>query len=136
MTHQTILIVHPERGRITERTLEKITLEELQRAVGGYIEHVPVEGLTEEGIVMLANKDGLLAGLPVNKNLLPFFFVGDIVFCKLETNGHGKLEFVGLDEYQRQWLTRLSYIDTNDVPFLKDALQRYIEALGRASRPH
>lgn len=114
MNH-TILIVHPERGHITERTLEKVTLEDLQRAVGGYIEHAPVAGLSEENIAMLVNEEGLLAGLPVNENLLPFFYVGDVVFVKLEVNEHGELDFVGLDAYQLRWLddwvSRLSYIE-------------------------
>lgn len=111
---QTILIAHPERGRLTERTVESLTLDVLQKAVGGYIEHAPVAGLTEEHIVMLVNEDGLLAGLPVNENMRPFFYVGNCVFVKLQVNEDGELDFVGLDSYQLEWLhdwlSGLSYI--------------------------
>lgn len=111
---QKIVIARTKRGDIIERELDEVTLDELQRAVGGYVEHAPVAGLTEEHIVMLVNEDGLLAGLPVNENLLPFFYVGDVVFAKLQVNEYGELDFVGLDEYQVRWLdewmSRLSYI--------------------------
>ncbi len=111
----TILIVYPERGKLVERELEEVSLKELQRAVGGYIEHAPIAGLTEEGIVMLVNEEGLLAGLPVNENLLPFFYVGNVVFVKTQVNEDGELDFVGLDAYQIQWLedwlSRLSFVE-------------------------
>ena len=113
MTH-TILIVHPERGHFTERKLEEVTLHELQRAVGGYIEQAPETGLTQERICMFVNEEGLLQGLPVNENLLPFFYVGNAVFVAREVNEDGELDLVGLDAYQKdfveRWLVQLGYI--------------------------
>lgn len=114
MKHK-ILIVHTERGRTTERTLEEVTLRELQRAVGGYIETAHVEGVTKKNLMMLVNEEGLLAGLPVNENLLPFFYVGNCVFVNVVENEDGELDFAGLDECQLRYLdeclSRLSYIN-------------------------
>lgn len=111
----TILIAYPERGKLVERVLDDVTLDELQRAVGGYIEQAPETGLTQEHIVMFVNEDGLLAGLPVNENLLPFFYVGNAVFVGEKVNEDGELDLVGLDAYQlrfvHDWLVQLGYTE-------------------------
>lgn len=113
MTH-TILIAYPERGKLVERKLDEVTLHELQRAVGGYIEQAPETGLTQERISMFVNEEGLLAGLPVNENLLPFFYVGNAVFVGRKINEDGEIDLVGLDAYQlnfvHDWIVQLGYI--------------------------
>lgn len=115
----TILIARPKRGELVERELDTVTLDELQRAVGGYIEHAPVEGLTERHIVMLVNEDGLYKNLEPNENLFPFFYVGNCVFVKVEVNEDGELDFVGLDAFQLDWLynwlSSLSYLAFREV---------------------
>jgi len=50
----------------TEETIErKITLEEAQELVGGYIEAVR---MTDKKLSLIVNEEGMLFGLPVNRN--------------------------------------------------------------------
>lgn len=83
------------------------TLQAFQAAVDGYIETVNIPGLIEEGILMIANEEGFLRGLPVNENLLPFLYVGDVVFCSMDTDGN----FASLSHeqlgYLKGWLEGL-----------------------------
>jgi hypothetical protein len=62
----TITIYQPDGTKtVTEREADNPpSLEELQAAVGGYIE--PVDRFLPEGTVAYANEEGLLIGLPVN----------------------------------------------------------------------
>jgi hypothetical protein len=56
---------------------EKFSLEELQSAVGGYIEVAP---FNQQGKVLLVNEEGLLMQLPVNPlatTLAGYPIVGD-----------------------------------------------------------
>lgn len=75
-------------------------LHDLQALVGGFIEPVHLPEFEEQGILLLANEEGLLKGLPVNGNLLPYFFVGSMV--ALSVDGE---EFTGLDEVQVEFMT-------------------------------
>ena len=75
-------------------------LWELQYLVNGFIEVVHLPEFEEMGIILLANEEGLLKGLPINHNLDPYFFVGNMV--ALSTDGD---EFTGLDEAQQEFLT-------------------------------
>lgn len=69
--------------------ISKPTLEDLQKAVGGYIEAVTLPN----GKVMVVNEEGLLNDLPINLvgcGLFPSAtpIVGDIVICTVaEMNG-------------------------------------------------
>jgi hypothetical protein len=45
----------------------KFSLEQLQEAVGGYIEVVPGHLGEAEGLLMLADEEGLMKGLPINQ---------------------------------------------------------------------
>lgn len=78
-------------------------LHDLQALVGGLIEPVYLAEFTQFGIILLANEEGLLAGLEPNANLFPYFLVGNVV--ALSSSGE---DFVGLDEGQvefiREWL--------------------------------
>lgn len=77
-------------------------LHDLQQLVGGYIEPVYLPEFEEMGIILLANEEGLLKGLPYNENLSPYFFVGNLIALSYEED-----EFTGLDdsqlEYMREW---------------------------------
>ena len=76
-------------------------LEDLQKAVGGYIEHVPFG----DGIGILVNEEGRFKGpvigdwptsLPVNFTLYPYGqLVGPALFI-----GEGEEDFVGLEDWQ------------------------------------
>lgn len=81
------------------RTVGNITLEFLQECVGGYIEPcAPVE-LKERGIELLANEEGLLSGLEPNRNLFPFFLVGNVIAVGVDGE-----DFTGLTDYQRRFM--------------------------------
>lgn len=88
-----ILVIHPELGAYGTRECVEISLEMLQDAVGGWIEPCAPVDLRDLGYQMLANEEGLLLGLEPNENLEPFFFVGDLVFVKVEGE-----DFVGLSD--------------------------------------
>ena len=70
----------------------KITLEDFQKVVGGWIEGISIN----EHLTMYCNEEGKILGLPVNhlatyfvKNLRPFndFICGDVVFSKINEEG-------------------------------------------------
>ncbi len=102
----TIIVIHPEEGRIEQRDIN-ITLENLQELVGGYIEPCAPHELVLEGIEMLANEEGLIRCLPYNENLWPFFFVGTLVLVGVDGEN-----FTGLNDSQlqfiRKWLADLA----------------------------
>lgn len=81
-------------------------LRSLQSIVNGFIEPCAPAELKARGIELLANEEGLLRGLPVNINLFPFFFVGNMVAV-----GVGKEDFVSLtpeqESYLKKWLEDL-----------------------------
>ena len=65
------------------------SLEELQQAVGGYIEIVPID----KEFDMVVNEEGKLYGLPVNEQATRLYrrvrytddvIVGDVVLCNKE----------------------------------------------------
>ena len=64
------------------------TLEELQKAVGGFIEIIKISSTQ----IMVLNEEGKLRGLPVNYNASLIFAmagihevaVGDVVVCGIE----------------------------------------------------
>lgn len=72
-----------------------LSLEVLQKAVGGYVETIP----TKDGKVMVLNEEGKLHGLPVNtvacqmtRGIIAHddLIVGDVVIC--EETGDGDLK--------------------------------------------
>lgn len=67
----------------------------LQVLVGGYIETVRLPELEDHQIVMVVNEEGIIKQLPLNKNLLPFFYVGDVFFVAEDGE-----EFVSLSDDQ------------------------------------
>lgn len=111
---QTIIIALPERGKIIERELDEVTLNDLQFAVGGYIEVAPDDGLSLENIAMLVDEEGLLKCRPVNQNLLPYLYAGNCVFVGIKEDEHGERDFTGLDMFQihhiDDYICRLGYI--------------------------
>lgn len=78
-------------------------LYDLQALVGGFIEPVYLPEFSQFGIILLANEEGLLAGLDINANLLPYFLVGPVIALSSKDE-----EFVGLDagqeEFIKEWL--------------------------------
>lgn len=82
-------------------------LESLQKCVGGYIEPCAPAGLKCRGIELLANEEGMLKGLDPNKNLFPFFFLGDLVAV-----GVGEEDFQSINvtqyDYLMTWLEGLN----------------------------
>jgi hypothetical protein len=70
--------VKPKEGRT------KLTLEQLQAAVGGLIEVVRTHNMNLTGLVVFCNEEGLLLGLPPNVNASLFVgspLVGDVIVC-------------------------------------------------------
>ena len=70
----------------------KITLEDFQKVVGGWIEGVHLWS----DITMYCNEEGKLKGLPINylatylvKNTRPFddFIAGNVIFSKVDKDG-------------------------------------------------
>lgn len=66
-------------GTISEFKLKgkKPSLEEMQQAVGGYIEMIP----TNDGCIMILNEDGKMKGLPLNSvaTSMVTLFQGDFI---------------------------------------------------------
>lgn len=91
--------------------LEGNTLKAMQELVGGYIECAPLVELRARGIELIVNEEGLLAQLPPNENLFPFFLVGTAVAV-----GIGEEDFVSLTPEQvkflERWLFRLKTFDS------------------------
>lgn len=84
--------IYPGEHRVLETPGD---LHNLQSLVGGFIEPVYFPEFTEQGIILLANEEGLLSMLPVNENLWPYFLVGNVV--ALSTKGE---EFDSLTDEQ------------------------------------
>lgn len=84
------------------------SLHALQEIVGGYIEPCAPAELRARNIQLLCNEEGLLENLPLNQNLFPFFFVGDLVAVGVHNE-----DFVSLSEKQVDyligWIERLTY---------------------------
>lgn len=91
-------------------TLIPNTLEALQESVGGYIECCAPAELRERGIELIANEEGMLKGLPVNENLLPFLFVGQLVAVSVFREDFVSLSDSQID-YLKQWLGGLKKIE-------------------------
>ena len=87
------------------------SLEDFQKLVDGYIEPCAPIQLKQEGIELLANEEGLLKGLPLNSNMAPFFFVGDLVAVGVD---YQEETFTGLNDYQVRflidWIYRLKLV--------------------------
>lgn len=94
-----VLVVHPERAVFDLFERDELKLYELQEWVGGYIEVAPMVELEAKQIAMLVNEEGLLAGLDLNENLLPFFYVGSCVFVGVDGE-----DFVGLSDDQLEFV--------------------------------
>lgn len=77
----TILRANGERDELVgEGPRNTLTLEQIQRAVGGYFEVLPLDGSK----MLLANEDGFSMGLGVNVEASELFgqcLVGDVVLC-------------------------------------------------------
>lgn len=78
-TDGTILEIEPVNGK-------DFKLEELNAIVNGYIEIVYLN----DGQIMVVNEEGLIKGLPYNKEAtrrvfmgtyLPYYIVGDVLVC-------------------------------------------------------
>lgn len=82
------------------------TLHAMQELVGGYIECATPAQLREQGIELIVNEEGLLAQLPPNEKLFPFFLVGQVIAV-----GVGEEDFISLTpeqiEYLNNWLFHL-----------------------------
>ena len=83
----TITIIQPDGTKtVTERnSAARPQLEELQKAVGGYIE--AVDAYLPEGTQAYANEEGLLVGLHQNPEgtkavKWPYPIVGPVIICE------------------------------------------------------
>lgn len=100
-----VIIVGHRKGNIRVHDTEG-NLYDFQHMVDGYIQACAPAQLRDRGIEMLVNEEGLLRQLPENRNLYPFFFVGNVVLV-----GVSGEDFVGLtqeqQEYALDWLASL-----------------------------
>ena len=80
MLNKTTLIkASGELETITPENGDRFTLEELQKYVGGYIEHIQLPHRE----LLVVNEEGLLLGLPFNAQASMIFgrpLVGDVVY--------------------------------------------------------
>lgn len=60
------------------------SLKQLQEMVDGYIEVVNQPYLTTDRVKIIVNEEGILKGLPINYNLNPYFYVGNVIFIGVE----------------------------------------------------
>ena len=80
-----------------------LTLENLQKYVGGYIEVVRIGTFNDQEVVLICNEEGKLRGLEPNFEIPDDIVVGDVVFCQAKDE-----ELVGLEGELREfrsWLT-------------------------------
>lgn len=87
-TAEIIVIPADANQPIRKETVEP-KLKPLQEILGGYIEQVPVG----DGVVLLANEDGLPLDLPVNERasaLVQSHLVGNIVLCGIADGSDGQ----------------------------------------------
>lgn len=100
-----VLVIPHENGNVRAVDIAG-TLESMQELVGGYIQCAPMPQLNARRIELVVNEEGLLAGLPSNANLWPFFFVGQAFM--VGTDGE---DFVGLNDdqlaYAKGWIKGL-----------------------------
>lgn len=82
------------------------SLGALQNIVGGYIEPCAPVQLRRMGIELLANEEGLLAGLPLNQNLYPFFYVGNVVAVGTAGENFDELSDAQVD-FLHKWVLEL-----------------------------
>lgn len=73
-------------------------LHVLQEIVDGPIEFTTLPGLADRQIGMICNEEGLLAGLDVNENLIPWFYVGTVIFVGLDD------DFTDLSDEQIEYI--------------------------------
>lgn len=101
-----VYIIPPTGGHHPMDIADGNTLRSLQFLVDGYIEPCAPPDLRGQGIELLANEEGLLRKLPINWNMLPFFFVGVLVAV-----GIGEDDFISLtpeqEAYLKKWLEGL-----------------------------
>lgn len=72
-------VIHCRVGEKPEFVEVDGTLEAFQRLVGGYIQEVPRPFGTRHRIIVLANEEGRLRGLPVNRTVFGSELVGNLV---------------------------------------------------------
>lgn len=89
-----VLVIPTSYGNVHPMDISH-TLESMQALVGGFIQCAPVPQLNEMGIKLIVNEEGLLAGLPPNENLWPFFYVGQAFM--VGTDGE---DFASLTDWQ------------------------------------
>jgi len=69
-------------GEIKNVENNELTIEFMQKVVGGYIEIVPVSN----GEYIICNEDGKLTGLPINQKASNIYQIGiiagDVIFAK------------------------------------------------------
>lgn len=85
------------------------SLKQLQEMVDGYIEVVQLIDFEHYNIKMIVNEEGLLKGLPVNDNLLPYFYVGNAVFV-----GQTDEDLIGLTQHEINYV--LACLSRTDEP--------------------
>ncbi len=83
----TVTIIQPDGSTTVEERdpTNRPTLEEMQKAVGGYIE--PVDAMMTDGTVAYANEEGLLIGMPPNPKATeavnwPYPIVGPVIIMR------------------------------------------------------
>ncbi len=86
MSHRkTIRVLVADAGKRCHVQEIPDTLEAMQAIVGGYIEHVDT---LDPGIDIWANEEGLLKGLPPNRNLGLNVIVGPILVTACNKSGN------------------------------------------------
>ena len=98
------------------------TLDAMQKAVGGYIEHVNPRGLPSP-FCMVVNEDGMALELPQNlagtlMYSILYPILGDILVLKDGCNEHGEPDIVGLTAEEIEGLLNAFSLG---MPFLKEA---------------
>lgn len=100
-----ILVIPEESGNVHTLDIDG-SLEMMQDLVDGPIQCAPMPQLNSRRIELVVNEEGLLAGLPPNENLWPFFYVGQVFM--VGTDGE---DFVSLTDtqlaYAKGWLKGL-----------------------------
>ena len=103
-----IMTVYTEPKKLKTRYIPG-DLSDFQREVGGYIEAVTVAELKDHNVVMLVNEEGMMKQLPVNENLIPYFFVGNVVFVGVSNDIFVSLTLKQIDVIHA-WLVGLEML--------------------------
>lgn len=82
-----LVVIHPEHGNIDVVDM-KVTPENIEKIIGG-IGTLDFHETSIGNVVVFEREKPLELGLPINMNMLPFFYVGTVVVSVVSRSKNG-----------------------------------------------